>query len=208
MPPTTPPELPALQPPGTNRTTAGARSLSSITILIDQSNREFSGLRAQWRKKNRQKQAAHPYTILGCGCGLFGAIGVLLVFLMLMTLSFRERHDARWSRQDYAGCQRNLTEIKEALWSYRQDHHHLPVTLMELRGHYLDHPSAIRCPLAIKELGQEYRYYPDAKAPTDLLVVCDNHGQGRIALRKNGTIKLPNYLWKRMTRQQTNTDQK
>lgn len=142
---------------------------------------------------------------MGCGCGLFGVIGVLLVFLMLMTLNLRARQDARWSRQDYANCQRNLTVIKGALWSYREDHHRFPAKLEELRGPYLERPSAIRCPLAIKEIGEEYRYYPHAKSPNDLLVVCTNHGQGRIALRKNGTIKLPNYLWKRMTQQKKDT---
>ena len=151
-------------------------------------------------KGTLSQRGCSPYTLMGCGCGLLGIIGVVLVFLLLMTLSMREKRDPTWSREDYAVCQRHLAATKMALQSYQQDHGKLPQRLEELRGHYLEHPSTIRCPLAIKELGEEYHYNPNAAHPTSALVVCSNHGQGRMVLQKNGLIKLPNYLWTRMGR--------
>ena len=130
--------------------------------------------------------------LLGCGCGLLAGIGILCVFALLTVQYVHERHDPRWSRQDLAICEDNLQYLKQALEQYQQDHsHQLPARLDDLRGHYLDTPARLHCPLELKDRGQEYLYTPNAPHPTDPLITCRNHGQGTLVLLKNGHFRIP-----------------
>lgn len=143
----------------------------------------------------RNRGGCSPWTLMGCGCGLLAGIGIMLVFVILGVQWVHARTDPRWNRQAYAQCQANVYNLAKALESYRQDYHHLPARLDELRTlNYLDQSSRLHCPLDSQELGTSYEYYPQATRPTDPLLICRNHGQGVIVLQRDGRIRLPKVL--------------
>ncbi len=139
---------------------------------------------------SKQRRSCAPMTLLGCGCGLLGMIGIVLVFLMLGYLYVKERMDPRWNRRDFAACQQQLLYLGKALASYERDNHHLPQRLEELSPHYLYSPDFLYCPLERNKIGEPYRYYPTAQKPTDVVITCDNHGQETISLLRNGHLRL------------------
>ena len=128
-----------------------------------------------------------PWALLGCGCGLLAICGIALVFLLLGISDLRGRKDPAWNPAAYETCQHRLLLLGSALDSYRQDYHHRPARLEELAPRYVESRQGLRCPLGGPET---YRYFPNAAAPTDILVECDEHGQGRILLLCNGKLLL------------------
>ena len=89
--------------------------------------------------------------LLGCGCGLLGMIGIIVIFLMLGFFYAKERMDQAWNRHDFNVCQQHLKYLGKALASFERDNHHLPRYLAELQPHYLDSPDMLRCPLEGKK---------------------------------------------------------
>ena len=139
----------------------------------------------------KPQRGCAPLALLGCGCGLLAGIGIVFVFGLMLVQYMHERRDPTWSRQDLAACEQNLAYLKHALALYQQDHQQLPAHLEDLRGHYLDSPARLHCPLELTGHGKPYLYTPQAKNPTDPIITCDNHGQGPLLLLKNGVIIVP-----------------
>lgn len=133
------------------------------------------------------KQGYSLWTLSGCGCGLLGVIGIMLVFFALGVQTVRERQNPAWNRKDYTVCQEHLNYLREALHSYQADHHHLPKTLNELQPRYLDTPQRLHCPVEACQ-GHAYRYTPNNTTSNAPLITCNNHALGRLALLRNGQI--------------------
>ncbi len=149
-------------------------------------------------KQARQtRQGCAPLTVVGCGCGLLGMIGIVLVFLMLSFFYVQERRNPAWNRRDFQECEKHLHYLGKALANYKQDNHHFPQRLEELQPHYLYSPDLVRCPLEGTHLGAQYHYNPDARKPLDAVITCDNHGQATIILLRNGQLRLHSKLFKR-----------
>ena len=139
----------------------------------------------------RMQRGCSPWAIMGCGCGFIGTLGILLVFVILALQTVKANHDSTWNRASYAQCQENLVSIGHAIHRYEKDFHHLPATLRDLSPQYVDNPNSMRCPLEMQEKGRSYQYQPLVKSASDVLVSCDNHGQGRVCLLHDGHMQLP-----------------
>ena len=143
----------------------------------------------------RMRRGCSPLSLMGCGCGLLAAIGIVLVFFILgMQYVYAHRDPIAWNRESYAQCQQNMAYLRQALLSYQKDHHQFPKRLDDLRGSYLDSDTRLRCPLEMQEHGIRYQYTPEGANPTDPLITCSNHGQGTLVLQHDGRIRLPSVL--------------
>ena len=131
-----------------------------------------------------------PWAILGCGCGLLAIFGITFVFLLLGVSVMRERFDPKWNRAAYEGCQGNVRYLGWALESYRKDYHHLPARLEDLSPRYIDNLRRLHCPLEAANSAVIYQYFPTDNSPTDPLIACPNHGQGKIVLLRDGKLLL------------------
>jgi len=123
-----------------------------------------------------------PWTVLGCGCGLVAIFGITFVFLLLSIALMRSRFDPKWNLRAYEDCQHHVRYLGWALQSYQLDYHHLPVRLEELSPRYLSDTHWLHCPLDAAHSAVVYQYFPAGTSPTDPLVTCSHHGQGKIVL--------------------------
>jgi len=132
---------------------------------------------------------------MGCGCGMLGVIGILLVFLMMGIFYAHAKHNPSWNQHDFALCQEHMKYLREALASYKRDTGHLPVQLKELQPRYIYSPEVLHCPLERTAGGAPYRYNPNAKNPMEALIICDNHGQATIMLQVNERLRFHSKLF-------------
>ena len=131
----------------------------------------------------------------GCGCGLAGVVGIALVFLAIVfDVSMAHRNPA-WNRDDFAGCEARLLYLCHALESSQKDHpRQWPTRLEDLYPDYLPSREYLHCPREGQPGASPFIYTPaTAKAPTDPLVVCINHGQGKIILQCNLKLRSPSW---------------
>lgn len=79
--------------------------------------------------------------------------------------------------------------LREALRSYEADYGHFPATLDALQPRYLDTPERLQCPREAHGHGTPYHYHPaSTDTPNAIVIRCDNHGQGGLALLRDGRI--------------------
>lgn len=142
------------------------------------------------------RRGCQPWTLLGCGCGLLGMLGILLVFFALGIYYAHERHDPTWNRRDFNACQEHLKYLSKAIAIFERDNHRLPKSLNELQPRYLISIEMIHCPLEKTRKAASYQYNPAAKNRTDALVTCDNHGQATLALQRGGLLRLRSKLFR------------
>ncbi|MHB9133807.1 MAG: hypothetical protein ACYDBB_22305 [Armatimonadota bacterium] len=139
----------------------------------------------------RTRFGCSPWAYMGCGCGLLAMLGILLVFGLLGYEFQQEKRHAHWNRAYYGTCQKHLSEIGRAITNYQRDYHQLPPKLANLVPTYLD-AEKLHCPLDT-QAGVSYEYSPNVTQPQELLVRCHRHGQGELALQRNGMLRVPRW---------------
>jgi hypothetical protein len=141
-------------------------------------------------KKTDKKQTS-AWHAFGCGCGLIGVIGILVVFTFIFFEYAKSYKNPRWNRDDFAECQQRMLSLKTGIENYRKDNKEKnPKKLSDLKPKYLIDDKALICPRFGQNDTEQYIYSPDSYTADEELIICRNHAQRIVILQGNLQLRL------------------